>query len=253
MKNIFIILLVGVFFLSPVSVSAQSAGGATKGCFCMGRISVTDAAASVIDSNMEGQIKKNCESVGGSYSSPPSCSDVVIAVSVAEAQCNDSTLQDSLLQKFGIPSAALSFVNNEVDCIWSDIPPNVPVVNFDAGGASGSQTGGGGSSGGSSGGSGGGSFNFGTYQQTVSLDNPLASGTTSVTVILGGIIKTVMGLMGGVVLLMIVWGGFTWLSSMGNPEKVKKGTNMIMWAVLGAVIVLSSYFLLTNVLKLLAG
>ena len=87
----------------------------------------------------------------------------------------------------------------------------------------------------------------------VRLENPLVGDKTDVKDILGGALKTVLGLMGGLVLLLIVYGGFVWLTSAGNPEKVKKGGNMIMWAVLGAVVVLSSYFLLSNVLKLLAG
>lgn len=89
--------------------------------------------------------------------------------------------------------------------------------------------------------------------KTVKLNNPLESGGTDISAIIGNIIKTAMGVMGALVLLMIVWGGFTWLTAAGNPEKVKSGSNTIMWAVLGSVVVLGSYFLLTTVLKALAG
>lgn len=89
--------------------------------------------------------------------------------------------------------------------------------------------------------------------KTVKLNNPLESGGTDINAIIGNIIKTAMGVMGALVLLMIVWGGFTWLTAAGNPEKVKSGSNTIMWAVLGSVVVLGSYFLLTTVLKALAG
>lgn len=92
--------------------------------------------------------------------------------------------------------------------------------------------------------------------QTVKLDNPIGSNTgsdTEITTILGNIITAALGIMGGLVLLMIVWGGFTWLTGMGNPEKIKAGTNTITWAVLGAVVVLGSYFLLNLVLKAISG
>ncbi|MDO8509873.1 MAG: pilin [bacterium] len=89
--------------------------------------------------------------------------------------------------------------------------------------------------------------------QTVTLDNPLNIKDTELTTILGNAVKAALGIMGGLVLLMIVWGGFTWLTGMGNPEKIKAGTNTITWAVLGAVVVLGSYFLLNLVLKALSG
>lgn len=85
------------------------------------------------------------------------------------------------------------------------------------------------------------------------LDNPLEGNITDINSIVGNIIKTVLGVMGAFVLLMIVYGGFTWLTAAGSPEKVKSGANTIMWAVLGAVVVLGSYFLLTTVLGILAG
>ncbi len=89
--------------------------------------------------------------------------------------------------------------------------------------------------------------------KVVKLSNPLAGDVTDVNAIIGNVIKTAMGVMGALVLLMIIWGGTTWLWSAGNPEKVKAGSNMIMWAILGAIVVLASYMLLTLTLKILAG
>lgn len=87
----------------------------------------------------------------------------------------------------------------------------------------------------------------------VKLNNPLEGNETDVTKIVGNIIKAALGIMGALVLLMIVWGGFRWLTAMGNSEKVKAGGNTIMWAVLGAVVVLASYMLLNIILNALAG
>jgi|GEM_PF-3099163 len=89
--------------------------------------------------------------------------------------------------------------------------------------------------------------------KTVKLSNPLAGDVTDVNAIIGNIIKAAMGVMGALVLLMIVYGGVTWLTAAGSPEKVKSGSNMILWAILGAVVVLGSYLLLMGVLKGLAG
>ncbi|MFA6424324.1 MAG: pilin [Candidatus Magasanikbacteria bacterium] len=83
----------------------------------------------------------------------------------------------------------------------------------------------------------------------VTLDNPLAL-VTDVKVIIGTVIKGLLGIMGGLVLLMVVWGGTTWLTAAGNPEKVKAGSQTILWALLGAIITTASYIILNTVMKL---
>ncbi len=44
--------------------------------------------------------------------------------------------------------------------------------------------------------------------------------------------------------LMLVWGGFTWLTSTGNPTKISDAKDKITSAVLGLVIILASYLIL---------
>lgn len=89
--------------------------------------------------------------------------------------------------------------------------------------------------------------------EVVTLTNPLGEGKTDIPTIIGTLIKGAMGVMGALVLLMFVWGGFNWLTSAGNPEKVKKGTQTIIWAAIGAVLAISSYVILNTILGLFAG
>ncbi len=51
-------------------------------------------------------------------------------------------------------------------------------------------------------------------------------------------------IIGALALLMFVYGGITLVMSMGNPEKVKKGGEIMMAAVLGLIIVFGSYVLI---------
>jgi hypothetical protein len=90
-------------------------------------------------------------------------------------------------------------------------------------------------------------------EKCVTLDNPLASKATEVTVIIGKIIQFALGLMGSVTLFMFVWGGFSWLTSGGNAEKIKKGSQTMIWAAIGVMLVLSSYIILTTYLDYLTG
>jgi len=91
--------------------------------------------------------------------------------------------------------------------------------------------------------------------KTVELTNPLAGASAQggVPQIVGTIIKGALGVVGSLVLLMVVWGGFTWLTAAGNPEKIKSGSNTMIWAVIGLIVVFSSYFALDFVLKAIAG
>lgn len=88
----------------------------------------------------------------------------------------------------------------------------------------------------------------------VKLDNPLTAGEKSLnpSVLIGLIIKSVLGSIGGLALLMMVWGGFQWLTSAGNPEKVKKGSHTMIWAIIGLILVLGSYVLVGAVLQFLS-
>jgi uncharacterized membrane protein YidH (DUF202 family) len=88
---------------------------------------------------------------------------------------------------------------------------------------------------------------------TVSLENPINTDTTDPSVIIGLIIKSFLGIVGGVALVMTIWGGFQWLTSAGNPERVKKGTQTMIWSIIGLILVLGSYLLVQNILNFIGG
>ncbi|MBU1146375.1 pilin [Patescibacteria group bacterium] len=81
--------------------------------------------------------------------------------------------------------------------------------------------------------------------EKVKLENPLGgSGTgevTSPTRLIGNIIKSILMVVGALALAMFVYGGFTWLTSAGSPEKVKKGKDILIWAVIGLIVIFTSY------------
>lgn len=79
------------------------------------------------------------------------------------------------------------------------------------------------------------------------LPNPLG-GTTDIRTIIGRVISAALGISGSIALLMFVWGGLQWLTSGGSPERIKKGKDTIVWAVLGLVLIFGSYAILNFVL-----
>lgn len=73
------------------------------------------------------------------------------------------------------------------------------------------------------------------------LTNPL--NISSPQALLGQVLNGVFGIIGSLALVMFIFGGLTWMVSAGNPEKVKKGRDMLIWAAIGLFIVFSAYAL----------
>jgi len=63
--------------------------------------------------------------------------------------------------------------------------------------------------------------------------------------------RYLFGIIGSLALAMFIYGGFTWLTSMGNPEKVKKGGSIVFGAAIGLLISFSAYLLIDFVLDAL--
>lgn len=81
---------------------------------------------------------------------------------------------------------------------------------------------------------------------TVNLTNPI--GSDSIPALIGRVITAVLGVVGSLALLMVIYGGFTWMLAAGNSEKIKKGRDIIVWAMLGLVVIFTSYALVRFVI-----
>lgn len=70
--------------------------------------------------------------------------------------------------------------------------------------------------------------------------------------LVGSATKILLGLMGIFALIAFIYGGFTYLFAFGNPEKVKNGSKILMYAVIGLIVSFGSYALvsfITNALN----
>jgi len=80
----------------------------------------------------------------------------------------------------------------------------------------------------------------------VTLVDPL--GGASIPGIIGRVISAALGLSGSAALLMFVYGGFLWLTSGGNKERVDKGKKTLIWAIIGIVVIFAAYVIVDNVI-----
>lgn len=82
-------------------------------------------------------------------------------------------------------------------------------------------------------------------------DNP--EGKTNIIEIAGLVVKNVLGILGSITLLVFVYGGVMWLTSAGNPEKVKKGLYTMLYAIIGVFVIFSAYLILDLVISGIIG
>lgn len=73
--------------------------------------------------------------------------------------------------------------------------------------------------------------------QTAGIDRPGANPTQAVT----QIVQWVLSFVGVMFLILMIYGGFTWMTSGGNQESIKKAQKIVGSAVVGLIIVLSAY------------
>ncbi len=83
------------------------------------------------------------------------------------------------------------------------------------------------------------------------LYNPL--GQRTVPQVVGFVIQVVLGISGSIALLMIVYCGFTWLMSQGEPDKIKKGQQTIVWSVIGIAVLFGANILATYIINTLGS
>ncbi|MEI6835956.1 MAG: hypothetical protein WCK59_03920 [Candidatus Falkowbacteria bacterium] len=86
----------------------------------------------------------------------------------------------------------------------------------------------------------------GAPQTAQTLPNPL--GISTINEFIARLITFILSLVGSISLLLFVYGGIAWMTSMGNSAQVKKGRDIVIWAVIGLLVVFTSYILVKFVI-----
>ncbi|HLD22093.1 MAG TPA: hypothetical protein VJB65_04295 [Patescibacteria group bacterium] len=84
-----------------------------------------------------------------------------------------------------------------------------------------------------------------------SFTNPIS--TSNPTQLIASVIKHVLEYLGVIALLLFVYGGFLMLISSGNQERVKTGKAVVTWAIVGLMIIFSSYGMADLLFKKFGG
>lgn len=93
--------------------------------------------------------------------------------------------------------------------------------------------------------------NFGTNEVASGLNNSL--GATDPRQTAGRIINIILGLLGVIAVGIIMWGGFVYLTSNGEEEKIESAKKILRNGVIGLAIILASWGIATFILSRLGG
>jgi len=78
-------------------------------------------------------------------------------------------------------------------------------------------------------------------------------GNRSLGEVIGAVVKVVLSILGLVATILLIAGGFMWMTSGGNEEKVGKAKQLMGAAIIGLVIVLIAYAAATFIVEGLTG
>jgi len=83
------------------------------------------------------------------------------------------------------------------------------------------------------------------------IREPLGLPSTDIRVIVARIIRVALSLIGILLVALIIYAGFLWMTAGGNDEQINKAKSILKNAVIGLVIVLSAYSIAQFIFKLL--
>lgn len=82
---------------------------------------------------------------------------------------------------------------------------------------------------------------------------PSVAGETTFPGLVGKIVAAILSLLGIVFFGLVLYAGFTWMSAMGNTEKVTKAKDMLEAAVIGLALVVAAYAVASFVFSRFGG
>ena len=85
------------------------------------------------------------------------------------------------------------------------------------------------------------------------ISNKTGLGTDGPIEVTATLVNGFLTVLGIIAVVLIIYGGFTWMFSRGNEEEVKKAIGILKAAAIGLIIVLASYGIAIYVFSILEG
>lgn len=85
--------------------------------------------------------------------------------------------------------------------------------------------------------------------QSANFQSNSGLGNTDIRIIIGNVIRVVLGFLGVIAVILILYGGWLYMTSQGEAQQIEKAKQVIISAVIGLVIVLTSFGIATFVIN----
>ncbi|PSO43918.1 MAG: hypothetical protein BRC23_02515 [Parcubacteria group bacterium SW_4_49_11] len=138
-----------------------------------------------------------------------------------------------------------------------DGPRSPNTGDDDEGGGGGESDGGEGDSGatgGDEGGGGegeGGSGSVSASPESIAFENPLSA--SSIPELVASLVRGVLGLLATAALIIIIYAGLKYMTTLDNPSEAKKNIKIITNAVIGLIIIMGAFFIVQYVISALVS
>ncbi len=76
------------------------------------------------------------------------------------------------------------------------------------------------------------------------ITGPLSSSFTTVASVINALVVFVIPIASLILLFVLIFGGYSYMMSQGNPEKIKSAQGMITSALIGFALLVFSYFII---------
>ena len=74
-------------------------------------------------------------------------------------------------------------------------------------------------------------------------------GDSDLKTTIGQIVRVVLGFLGLLAVLLVLWAGFLWMTATGNEDQIGKAKGILISAVIGLIIIMSAYAITTFVFQ----
>jgi cytochrome bd-type quinol oxidase subunit 2 len=73
----------------------------------------------------------------------------------------------------------------------------------------------------------------------------LPKGSSDLVVVVTNVVKSLLALMGLILVILIIYAGFTWMTAQGDEKKVETAKTMIKNAAIGVILIIAAYAIAT--------
>lgn len=94
--------------------------------------------------------------------------------------------------------------------------------------------------------------NFGADKLLDVADAANLTSPTTLPELIGNLVRTFIGLLGIVFMVLIIYAGYLWLTAQGDDDKVKHAKDLLKNAVIGLIIITAAYAIAAFVLSAVA-